>query len=572
MSEPIADRILPADSEQQLAELVSELTDQVCRGNPIDIEQTCQQYPELATQLRELWPAILLTDIAGAAADELPAQQLGPAETHISQANKDFSQANNDSGRWQKMTLPTRMGDYELLEEIGRGGMGVVFRARQISLEREVAVKMISRGRLASPHDWSRFLAEAAATAGIEHRCIVPVYEVGDFDGRPFFSMQLVEGQTLAERLRDGPLPEREAARMMSQIAKTIDFAHHCGLVHRDIKPSNIMVTNDGKPVITDFGLAMRLDSDANLTRSGMLAGTPAFMSPEQASSRRELLGPPTDIYSLGCVLYNMLTGSAPFIAQSPMDLVIQVIEQDPSPPRNLRPSLDRDLEMIVIRCMQKPIDLRYASAAKLAADLDAFLADEAVSARGAQFNQIIARIFRDTHHATILNNWGVLWMWHSLVLLLAGVTTWCMQFAGVTNRMIYMGVWTIGLGAWAAVFWKFRQRMGPVTFIERQIAHVWGGSMIAIAMLFPLEKLLALPALTLSPLLAVISSMVFVVKAGMLSGRFYLQAIALLICSLLMAAQPDYAQLFFGLIGASCFFFPGLRHYQRKKASRLAG
>ncbi|KAA5540545.1 serine/threonine protein kinase [Roseiconus nitratireducens] len=533
------------------------MTDGICRGEPIDFDSVCQAHPDLADELRALWGAVLVTDTAGAVREERP------------------STSSHGGSRWETLKLPTVIGDYELLEEVGRGGMGVVFRAHQISLGREVAVKMILRGRLASEADLQRFLAEAAATARLEHPGIVPVYEVGDIEGRPFFSMQYIEGETLADRASRGPLPQREAAQIIAQVARAVDFAHHSGLLHRDLKPSNILLTSDGQALVTDFGLAKQAGGDVDLTRSGMLVGTPAYMSPEQAGGRRDLLGPATDIYSLGSMLYFTLTGRPPFVAESPVELVMLVIEQDPSPPRALRPSLDRDLEMIVIRCLQKPIDLRYGSAGDLAKDLEAFLSDEVVAARSGRFAQVIARIFRETHHAGILENWGKLWMWHSLVLLVACVLTWALEFAGYRNRFIYMGLWTLGLGAWAAVFWKIRQRMGPVTFIERQIAHVWGASMVAVGMLFPLEWLLGLPPLRLSPLLGVISAMVFVVKAGMLTGAFYFQAIALFAVSIPMAIAPRWGHLIFGVVAAACFFIPGYQYERRKrlwKASRGKG
>jgi serine/threonine protein kinase len=542
-------------SEQRLANLLSELADDVARGQIVDLEKLCSQNLDLADELRRLWGAVLITDAVGAASDEGLANKSGP------------------SGRWQSLQLPTTVGDYELLEELGRGGMGVVFRARQISLNREVAIKMILRGRLASEADLKRFLAEASATAKLEHPNIVPVYEVGDVDGRPYFSMQLVSGQTLAQRIAAGPMSQREAAKTVAVIARAMALAHQQGVLHRDIKPSNILIADNGKPMITDFGLAKQIsDSDADenlarteLTRSGMLLGTPAYMSPEQASGRRQLVGPASDVYSLGCVLYFALTGRPPFVADSPMELVMLVIEQDPPPPRALRPSLDRDLEMIAIRCLQKPIDLRYESAAALAADLEAYLADERVSARSGRFSQVVARVFRETHHAQVLENWGTLWIWHSMVLLVAGLLTWQLDANQVTQRWVYIAVWTIGLGAWAAVFWKLRQRMGPVTFIERQIAHVWGSSMVAIAMLFPLEWWLGLRVLTLSPIIAVVSAMIFIIKASMLSGAFYIQAVTLLVTSVLMAIAPQYAHLIFGVIAAGCFFFPGFKYRRRR-------
>lgn len=541
---------LSEHDEQRLANLLAELTDGICEGEPVDFEQVCRDNADLADELRNLWGAVLVTDTAGAAAEERPPEP------------------SSDRTRWRSLKLPSVVGDYELLEEIGRGGMGVVFRARQISLDREVAIKMILRGRLASDLDLERFLVEAAATARLEHPGIVPVYEAGDVDGRPFFSMKYVAGETLAEKASRGPLPPREAADIISQVARAVQFAHEQGILHRDLKPSNIMLNEDGKALITDFGLAKESGGNVNLTRSGMMVGTPAYMSPEQAGGRKELLGPGSDIYSLGSMLYFTLTGRPPFVAETPVELVMLVIEQDPSPPRALRPSLDRDLEMIVVRCLQKPIDLRYETAGKLADDLDAFLADEIVSARSGRFAQVIARIFRETHHAALLENWGKLWMWHSLVLFVACYMTWQLGYLHIENRVIYMALWTVGLGAWAAVFWKMRQRMGPVTFVERQVAHVWGSSMIAIGLLFPMEWWLGLPVLTLSPLLGVISAMVFVIKAGMLTGVFYFQAIALFATAFAMAAAPQWAHLIFGVVAAACFFVPGYHFHQRRVRS----
>lgn len=541
-----------SESELRLATILSDVADAVAEGQIVDLEKVCQENPDLSEELRRLWGAILVTDAAGAVSDE------------------GIGIGSGSAGRWQSLQLPVTVGDYELLEELGRGGMGVVFRARQISLDREVAVKMILRGRLASDSDLKRFLAEAAATARLEHPNIVPVYEVGDIEGRPYFSMQLVNGETLAQRVARGPLSQREAARLVASIASAMSVAHQQGVLHRDIKPSNIMLASDGTAMITDFGLAKRTSVDeslnrTDLTRSGMLLGTPAYMSPEQAGGRRQLVGPASDVYSLGCVLYFALTGRPPFLADSPMELVMLVIEQDPPPPRTLRPSLDRDLEMIVIRCLQKPIDLRYDSAAALASDLDAYLADEKVSARSGRFSQVVARVFRETHHATVLENWGTLWIWHSMVLLVVGILTWQLDMNGVDQRWVYVALWTVVLGAWAAVFWKLRQRMGPVTFIERQVAHVWGSSMVAIAMLFPLERWLGLPVLTLSPLIGVISAMVFIIKASMLSGAFYVQALTLLITAVAMAAMPVYAHLIFGVVAAACFFFPGFKYRRRR-------
>jgi serine/threonine-protein kinase len=545
-----------AEQEEQLALLVAELSDRAQRGEAIDLEEQCHRHPRHATDLRELWGVIMVARVAGSHSAVLP-------PTLPSGGSNDFP-----SGT---LTLPARFGDYELVQEIGRGGMGVVYRAQQASLGREVAVKMILRGQLASQADRDRFEAEAQAAARLDHPGIVPVYEVGEIDGRPYFSMKHVCGTTLAQRLADGPLPPREAATLLAKVARAIHFAHMRGVLHRDLKPSNILLDELGEPHVTDFGLAKQISGADTLTKTGAVLGTPAYMAPEQASGQRGVVGPRSDVYSLGVMLYHMLTGRPPFQAASPGEMVLLVLEQDPVPPRMLNPKADRDLEMICLRCLQKPADLRYASAAGLADDLQAYLNDESISARSGRFAQVLAGMMRETHHAAVLENWGLLWMWHSLALLIACFATNTLELLGDTDRLHYFLLWTAGLGAWAAVFWALRRRMGPVTFVERQIAHLWAGSMICIALLFPLEWVLGLRPLELSPVLGLVTGMVFLAKAGILSGEFYVPAFALFLTSALMAYFPDYAHFIFGIVSAACFFFPGLKYYRQRLRALVA-
>jgi serine/threonine-protein kinase len=533
-----------------LALYVSELSDRAQRGESIDLEAEGRAHPEFAAELRELWGVIVVARVAGT----------GSSRSDVTlplDVPTDYP-----SGT---LSLPCRFGDYELREEIGRGGMGVVYRARQLTLGREVAVKMILRGNLASNAERDRFAAEAQAAAKLDHPGIVPVYEVGEVQSRPYFSMKYVSGTTLAQRLADGPLPPREAASLLSSVARAIHFAHMRGVLHRDLKPSNILIDEAGEPHVTDFGLAKQIEAGETLTKTGAVLGTPAYMAPEQAAGQRGQIGPASDVYSLGVILYHMLTGRPPFQAASPAEMVLLVLEQDPVPPRLLNPKADRDLEMICLRCLQKPIDLRYPSAAALADDLDAYLNNESISARSGRFAQVLAGLMRETHHAAVLENWGLLWMWHSLALLVACFATNLLELAGDQDRLHYFLLWTAGLGAWAAVFWALRRRMGPVTFVERQIAHLWAGSMICIALLFPLEAWLGLDVLKLSPVLGLITGMVFLAKAGILSGEFYVPAVALFVTAGLMAYFPRYAHFIFGVVSAACFFFPGLKYYRQR-------
>lgn len=546
---PLADDDSAAD--RLLAERLGEMTDRAARGESVDLEFEAAQLGELGLELRRLWATVMLADALRSHSSETSGQAVETASP-------------------SPLVLPYRFADYELLEEVGRGGMGVVYRANQTSLNRTVALKMLLRGQWASNTDLARFRAEAEAAARLDHPHIIPVYEVGEHDGNAFFSMKYVAGETLAKRLQRGPLLPREAARIMKCVARAIEFAHGKGVLHRDLKPSNVLIDDQGDPHVMDFGLAKRVADPANLTRTGAVLGTPAYMAPEQAAGNRGAVGVPSDVYSLGTILYHMLTGRPPFEAGTPMEVVLKVLEQDPLLPHEVDPKVDRDLEMVTLRCLQKPPDLRYATAAALADDLEAYEKDEPLAAQSGRFSQVVARLFRETHHAAVLENWGLLWMWHSLALLVICALTNAMYLMGNTHRVHYFLLWTAALGTWAAVFWALRRRMGPVTFVERQIAHVWAASMISTALLFPVEYLLGLPVLKLSPILALISGMVFLVKAGILSGTFYLQAVFMFGTAILMARWSDFSHLLFGVVSAASFFLPGWKYY-RQRTSTLA-
>jgi formylglycine-generating enzyme required for sulfatase activity len=309
--------------------------------------------------------------------------------------------------------LPCRFGDYELLERLGHGGMGTVYKARQRvgSGERLVALKVIREGRLASAEGVERFLREARAAGALDHPSIVPIYDIGEVDGRHYFTMQLLPGGSLSERLRDGPLPPREAARLLQRVAEAVQHAHERGVVHRDLKPANILLqknaatdntdNTDSKkpslpsssvpsvlsevellPKITDFGLARTQASELSLT--GEALGTPGYMPPEQARGKSKEAGPAADVYGLGAVLYCLLTARPPFQADNAMETMIQVCRDEPVPPRQLNPAVPRDLETICQKCLSKEPSRRYASAVALAEDLGCFLEGKPIVARPA--------------------------------------------------------------------------------------------------------------------------------------------------------------------------------------------
>src|SRR5262245_43795642 len=277
-----------------------------------------------------------------------------------------------------------RFGRYELLEEIAQGGMGVVYRARDTALNRAVALKMILAGQFASEREVKRFRAEAEAAARLDHPNIVPIYEVGEQDGRPFYSMKFMEGGTLTERLAASqtPLDSRQTAALLVKLARAVHHAHQRAILHRDLKPGNILLDAQGEPHVSDFGLAKCLDSAEGLTLSGAMLGSPSYMSPEQAAGKTERLTTASDTYSLGALLYQLLTGSPPFEAATPLATMKRVMEEEPRKPSALNPAVDRDLETVCLKCLEKDPQRRYASAESLADDVERWLRHEPIRAR----------------------------------------------------------------------------------------------------------------------------------------------------------------------------------------------
>jgi len=271
---------------------------------------------------------------------------------------------------------------YEIESELGRGGMGVVYKARQVDLQRPVALKMILTGAHASAVQLERFRAEARAEARLQHPNIVQVYEIGEHEGLPYFSLEFVDGGSLSQKAGRQPQPPRDAARLVETLARAAHYAHERGIVHRDLKPANVLLSADGTPKIADFGLAKCLDDDSGSTRTGLVIGTPSYMAPEQALGQHRDITRATDVYALGAILYELITGRPPFLAATMLDTVEQVRTEEPVPPTRLQPKLARDLETICLKCLHKDARKRYAGADELAGDLGRFLAGEPIKAR----------------------------------------------------------------------------------------------------------------------------------------------------------------------------------------------
>jgi serine/threonine-protein kinase len=533
--------------EVRFAELMTRLADEMDAGAEVSLPEVCAKYPQYESRLRELWGTLIVTRAAGS------------FSTSMLEFDNELSQS---------LPLPCDFGDYVIESEIGRGGMGVVFKATRKADQHPVAIKMILNGEYASATQRERFFAEGKVVENLQHPNIVPILEIGEFKETPFICMEYIEGTTLTELIESERLKEEEICQLSIKLCDAVQFAHQQGILHRDIKPSNILVRKSGDPLLLDFGLAKQLSVSLSedLTRSGAILGTPAYMSPEQASGTRDRVSEATDVYALGSVLYFMATGQAPFSGQTIVDVLFQVLEQEPISPRSLNPEISRGMEHVILRCMEKARDQRYATAQSLADDLTAVLEHQPVGQLG--LKQQLSRVMRDTHHASLLDNWGIIWIWNSVIMLFAGVTMHMNYSVGYDDQRDYLVTWAAKLVLWAVVFWLLRRRMGPVTFVERQLAHVWAACFAFMVVISVMESAMDLKPLTLAPLWAVACGMAFFINAGMLSGAFYIHAIALLLCSALMLAVPNYAALMFGLTTSGCFLLSGVKYYRRSNLS----
>ncbi|MEX0586440.1 MAG: serine/threonine-protein kinase, partial [Pirellulales bacterium] len=349
--------------ESRVQQLLEEVLD--TQRTPEDV---CAQCPELAWEVRERW------------------RRCQRVESQIEALFPSTGAAEN-IGRpplvGPDSPLPQISG-YDVTAVLGHGGMGVVYRARHVRLNRTVALKMLLSGAYASAQELARFKGEAEAVASLRHANIVQVYDVGDFDGRPYFTMEFIEGGSLAQKLAGTPQPASHAAAMLAKLAGAVQAAHEGCVVHRDLKPANVLLDSDGTPKISDFGLARRCDDEAGLTVSGTRLGTPSYMAPEQAMGKADAVGPSVDIYALGAMLYEMLTGRPPFRAEAVAETQRQLISDEPVPPSRLNAKVPRDLETICLKCLQKDPQRRYHTPAELSADLERFLRHEPIHARRA--------------------------------------------------------------------------------------------------------------------------------------------------------------------------------------------
>ncbi|MCR9116641.1 MAG: protein kinase [bacterium] len=364
----------------------------------------------------EIDQTLSVNEAAQVTAGELPPVRSDPSHSEAPTLSSDTI---SPSGREPAaQTGPLRkFANFELVKEIARGGMGVVYLARQPALNRTVALKMILAGEFASRNAVQRFHAEAEAAAQLDHPNIVPIYDVGESSGQHYFAMAFVDGPSLSAMASQQPFHPREACEIMRKIAAAIHYAHERGIIHRDLKPQNVLVDQGNQPRVTDFGLAKQIEGNSDLTGTGQILGTPSYMPPEQAGGDGKHLGPTADVYSLGAILYYLLVGRPPFQAANALDTLLQVIEQDPAPPRSMNADIPRDLETICLKCLEKDPDRRYQSAQDLEADLQRFANDEPILARPLG---IVGRTFRFINHRSFAS--GIIAFLVGLLLVAGGI------------------------------------------------------------------------------------------------------------------------------------------------------
>lgn len=473
-----------------------------------------QRYPEHADELRDFFDNQQWLDQAGDDHQSLVGRQVGP---------------------------------YLLEAEIARGGMGVVYRARQSGLERPVAVKLIGNGCLASPQERRRFRTEAEAAARLRHPGIVPIHDVGNWQGYAYFSMALLEGPTL-QRMVDGRCGHpRQWAALVRDIARAVHYAHQQGVVHRDLKPENILTDAEGRPLLTDFGLAKWRRNDTVLTQTGQILGTPAYMSPEQASGRADT-GPATDIYSLGAILYALLTGRPPHEGSSVAQILLSVQQDDPLPPRQLCRDLPLDLQNICMRCLQRDPARRYATAEQLADDLQRFLDGEAVHAAQSGWLLAVARSLERDQHQEHFRSWGRGLFLMAVVILVAHGLIFALGQLGLSPVAAYWAPRLTMFAGLLGLLYHYRgESLLPHSAAERPVWSIWIGYLITLGMMNLLLLMGGIPQDAIIPVAAALSGFGFIAMGGHVWGACTLLGLAFQATALLAATLPEWAPLLFG-------------------------
>jgi serine/threonine-protein kinase len=526
------------DGADRLDELLADWV-QACaeRGRDLAPEEVCRDCPELAPALARRLQAVrqveALVTPGGETTDWSPADQ--PAEPGP----------------------PPGLPGYEVLGRTGWGGMGVVYKVRNLSLKRVEAIKVIRAGGFAGPRDLARFRFEAEAAAGLDHPNIVTVYGVGEAGGRPYLAMRWVDGTSLAEWQ---PGSAGEVARLMGKAARGVDYAHRRGILHRDLKPANILVDASGEPHVADFGIARRLGGEATVTQVGGVVGTPAYMSPEQARGVTDLTVA-SDVYALGAVLYELLADRPPYTGSVPAVLAQVQSDEAPPEPRRLNPAADPDLEAVCLKCLEKDAPRRYRTAGELADDLDRYVRGEPVSARPPGFWDWLRQVWKTRPEPSPHYAWQML-LWTGVVCLLMHGAVFAFAAGGGSAA----GVWAVNLGGWVAILaflWyylarrfrhlKVAERYAMMTAVGHCLGHL--GLFLA---LVPLSA--AVPAadtLGLYPPLAALGGLTLFVNGATYWSRFLPIGLGLMVAApVVMAEWPAAAPLVYGVVYAGVLWY----------------
>ena len=512
----------PVDPRPDLEDILAEWLEAAQEGKLLRLEEYLRKYPQFEIELQEHWEDLRLI------------------HSQKSLANETVTQGSNSADTFIEKQHVRGLADFEIEEELGKGGMGIVHKARQKSLDRFVAIKRLQKGWLSS-EDRARQIREAKTMASVQHTNIVRIYEIGEENGQLFLCLEFIEGGSLDQRLRENPLKPKEAATLLLKLAHAVQLAHDNGILHRDLKPENVLMTREGEPKLTDFGLAKQIE-DRGLSVAGSILGTPSYMSPEQANG--EAATERSDVYGLGAVLYECLTGNPPFKGTSIQDTLNQVREKKPVPPSYVQTDISPKLEAICLMCLEKKPENRYENSAELTNDLTRFLNKEKVHAKPPDWWDFL-------NHDEIVHprEWGWLNIWGGLgILLIYSVVTWLLLNNCFENYHLFVGVGYCIFVVWLWIhsFWHIRYEL---TKREKHIMILWLGVILtihlipfAIASSF-LDAILGVQHTVASLILA----LGFFVQASIWWGRFYYASAAFAILSIFLRHVPEWGALLVG-------------------------
>ncbi len=561
------DSRLDGPQQEVLNDVLASYLEAIARGEAVDRHTFVANHPQLTEELTGFFEA---HDHAARLAGNWRISDGGDLQIMAVAGKKRATDTDDPTAAWespagaeaaQRGDRPDhglrsrRFGDYEILEEIARGAMGVVYRARQISLNRIVAVKMILSGQLADESDIRRFRLEAEAAASLQHPSIVAIYEIGPEDGQQYFSMECVAGENLSQIIRRGTLPPKQAARYVRQIAAAIHYAHRRGVTHRDIKPSNVLIDDKDQVRVTDFGLAKRVECDQRLTASDQIVGTVPYMAPEQVAGSRDRVGPVSDIYSIGALFYELLTGRTPFRGRTVMDTLVEIREHEPKPPRQLNPQVPRELEMICLKCLEKDPHQRYRSAQELADDLERFLDGDSISISGPSLLDRLLCTLGRGHHDVEFRTWANMLFHFAWIVFAANFLSFLVGLLHLSRPLVWLGTFRGGeFTGMATVLWLYRADWYPPRGKPaRQLWALWLGYVAGSLTLFLVEYSIAPPDRVFEywmmyHRLAILSSLGFIMMGSSYWGYCYGIGAGFLLLALILPLNPSLAPLLFGL------------------------